>query len=58
MAVRNDDEMTDDTVGIETSQRGRYAEIRLDSGEGVIYDVDDESGWIQSGSAVSLDAMV
>ncbi len=58
MAVRNDDEMADDTVGIETSERGRYAEIRLDSGGVVIYDVDDESGWLQSGSAVSLDAMV
>jgi hypothetical protein len=56
MEVRNDDD-SDETVGIEAANLERYTDIRLENGEVVIYDVDDENAWIQAASAVPLETM-
>ena len=36
----------------------RWAELRLESGELVIYDVEEPTSWIQAEGAVSLAALV
>jgi hypothetical protein len=56
MAARNGDDA--DYGGTESDDGSeRYTEIWLDSGELVIYDVDNADAWLQSGSTVALDAM-
>lgn len=35
----------------------RYAALDTDDGETIIYDLEDESAWIQSAFAIELDAM-
>lgn len=56
MEVRNDDD-SDETIAIEAANLERYTDIRLENGEVVIYDVDDENAWIQAASAVPLETM-
>lgn len=46
------------TLGVDARDRGRYAEIRLEDDQVLIYDQEEEDAWFQSGSAVSLDEMV
>jgi hypothetical protein len=55
MAARNGDDA--DYGGVESDDDERWTEIWLDSGELVIYDVDNPEAWLQSGSTVALDAM-
>ena len=56
MAARNRDDR--DYDGTEPGiKQERYTDIWLDSGELVVYDVDNPEAWIQSGSTVTLDAM-
>ena len=54
MAARNGD---DADYGVVESDDDRCTEIWLDSGELVIYDVDNPEAWVQSGLTVALDAM-
>jgi len=56
MAARNGDDTDYDRTETGTEQE-RYTDIWLDSGELVIYDVENAEAWIQSGSTVTLDAM-
>jgi hypothetical protein len=56
MAARNGDDTDYNRTETDTEQE-RYTNIWLDSGELVIYDVDNADAWIQSGSTVALDAM-
>lgn len=58
MATRNGDETEHGAVGAAAASPGRYADVALEGGEVVVYDVDDESAWIHSGSAVALELMV
>jgi hypothetical protein len=53
---KNDTEYN--TVGVDAAELRRYAAIRLDSGDVVIYDEDSESAWIQSPSAIGLEYMI
>jgi len=58
MSVRSEDDDTEfRTVGMDATDLRRYAEITLEDGDVVIYDQDNEDGWVQSGSAVDLEAM-
>jgi len=52
MTTRTDDTAEDHTVGPNTVAYERYGEISLESGSVVIYDVENESAWIQSDGAV------
>lgn len=55
MAARNGDGAD---RGFESDDRlERYTEVRLDTGELVIYDVDNSDAWVQSASTVALDTM-
>lgn len=51
MTTRTDD-TAEDAVGASAVPYERYGEISLENGSVVIYDVENESAWIQSGSAV------
>jgi|GEM_PF-2356480 len=56
MAARNGDD-ADYDENESDGEAERYTEIWLDSGELVIYDVDNSDAWVQSESVVALDAM-
>ena len=45
------------TIGSDVVELSRYADISLENGEVVIYDVDNEDAWIQSDSSTTQDAM-
>jgi len=55
MAARNGDD--GDRSFEPHGEQDRYTDVRLDTGELVIYDVDNSEAWVQSASAVALDAM-
>jgi hypothetical protein len=42
---------------VDAAELRGYAEVRLDSGDVIIYDEDNEDGWIQSDSAIGLEFM-
>lgn len=45
------------TIGADVVELSRYANISLENGEVVIYDVDNEDAWIQSDSSTAQGAM-
>jgi len=55
MAARNGDEADRDFEP--DDQLERYTEVWLDTGDLVIYDVENSDAWVQSASTVALDAM-
>ena len=57
MATRNGGGTEYGAVGAAAATAGRYADITLEGGEVVIYDVNDEAAWVQSEAAVSLELM-
>lgn len=58
MPVRSDEDRTEyQTVGTGATEFEQYADVRLEEGEVVIYDRDNEEAWIQSESAIGLDFM-
>jgi len=58
MAASPDDEVRFETIGIEARDRSRYADVRVDEEEVLIYDTETEAAWIQSDSALGLEFMV
>ena len=56
MAARNGDDADYDGTGPD-AELERYTDIWLDTGEIVIYDIDNSDAWIQSGRAFALDAV-
>jgi hypothetical protein len=56
MTTRTDD--ADATAEHDAITAGRYADIGLEDGDVVIYDREAENAWVQSASAVDLDAVV
>jgi len=53
----NEDGAEYQTVGADATEFERYADVRLEEGEVVVYDRDNEEAWIQSESAIGLDHM-
>jgi hypothetical protein len=54
MATRTDDS----EAGWDGADGARYADLRLNDGEVIIYDPTGEDAWIQSASAIGLEFMV
>jgi hypothetical protein len=57
MTVRTDDDAEYETIGMDAPHLQRYAEVTLEDGEVVIYDVENEGAWVQSASAIVLEFM-
>ncbi len=57
MSARTGDDTEYQTVGTGATELQRYAAIRLETGEAVVYDTRNEDAWIQSDSAVGLAVM-
>jgi len=58
MAVRTDDSTTDyQTIGMDATELGQYADVSLDDGQVIIYDKDNEEAWVQSHSAIGVEFM-
>lgn len=46
------------TLGVDAREMDRYADITLDNGETLVYDLEDEDAWIQAEFAISIEMMV
>lgn len=57
MTTRTDDRTEDCGHGVDGEERTRYADLKLENGDVVIYDRTDQNAWIQSASAVRLGFM-
>lgn len=58
MSTTTEDGGTDyRTVGVDAADLERYAAVRLEDGEVIIYDRDEEDAWFQSASAIGLEFM-
>ncbi|AGN00695.1 hypothetical protein L593_03720 [Salinarchaeum sp. Harcht-Bsk1] len=59
MAVssRNGTDRSFETSGVDAVSYDRYDQIRIDDGQVLIYDRDEEDGWLQSTLAVDLEVM-
>lgn len=56
-ADATDDASSHPTTGPDASDYTRYDVVVLDGDEFIVYDVDDEHGWIQSSVCVDLEEM-
>lgn len=46
------------TVGVEAVDFERYGHIRVDDGESIVYDTENDQAWLQSGSTIDLGGML
>ncbi|WP_162562331.1 hypothetical protein [Salinigranum rubrum] len=57
MATRTDDSGEDWDCEVDGADGARYADLRLEDGDVIIYDRAGEDAWIQSASAIGLELM-
>lgn len=57
MTTRTDENGGDEPLGVDNGPGQRYVKIRLEGGDLIIHDAEEESAWIQSGTAVERTSM-
>lgn len=58
MAIRGNEDDEYEIVGSRAVDFERYAQIRLDGGDVVVYDTQNEDAWVQSDGAIGIELMV
>lgn len=58
MSIRGNEDGEYDIVGSHPDEFERYTQLRLDDGDVIVYDTENEDAWIQSDGAIGIEYTV